>query len=101
MTKNKNIRIESLTEILETLGVKATDEQIAQIVDDFSLHIEMEGEMESYQHVGYKEPCRTCEKLQHELNAVKKERDIYHSNVCKRRNTDDVWIEGDTVMFRP
>jgi hypothetical protein len=99
--KNKDIRIESLTEILETLGVSATPEQISQIVEDFSLHIEMEHEMESYQHVGYVEPCKKCSSLQYELNAVKKERDIYHKNVCQRRKTEDVWIEGDTVMFRP
>lgn len=100
MTKTK-IRIESMTEILETLGVKATEEQVAQIVEDFSLHIEMEGEMESYQHSGYKEPCKQCAKLEYELSAIKKERDIYHKNVCVRRNTEDVWIEGDTVMYRP
>jgi len=101
MAKNTEIRIESLTEILETLGVTATQEQIKQIVEDFSLHIEMEHEMESYQHIGYKEKCSKCEKLEHDLKAVRKERDIYHKNVCIRRKTEDVWIEGDTVMFRP
>lgn len=100
MAKNKEIRIESLTEILETLGVSATQEQIAQIVEDFSLHIEMESEMESYQHVSYKEKCSKCEKLEHELKVVRNERDIYHKNVCTRRKTEDVWIEGDAVMFR-
>lgn len=98
---NKNIRIESLSEIFETLGIIATKEQIEQVVEDFSLHIEMEHEMESYQYIGYKESCSNCKRLENELATVKRERDIYHENVCRRRNTSDVWIEGNDVMFRP
>jgi hypothetical protein len=100
MTRNRDTRIEAMDDILAGLGIKVTPEQIETIVDDFSGHMDMESEMESYAHVGYKEPCRKCERLESQLRSITEERDIYHKNVCIRRKTTDVWIEGDTVMYR-
>lgn len=48
-------RIESLSEILNDVGIYANEEQLKYIAESFSLSIEMEHEMESYQHIEHKE----------------------------------------------
>ena len=92
-------RIESMTEILSELGIVATKEQIKQIVVDFSLNIEMEGELESYQHVGYKEECSKCKQLEYSLSVLRRENEVFSDSVKRRRHASAVWIEGDTVMY--
>ena len=98
MTKTE-IRIECLTEILDEIGLSATPEQIQKIEKDFSLHIEMESEMSSYQHIGFKEECSKCKALESELKDVRKERDVYQNSVKQRRHTDCVWVENGEVMY--
>ncbi len=98
MTKTE-IRIECLTEILDEIGLQAAPEQISKIEKDFSFHIEMESEMSSYQHIGFKEECSKCKALESELKDVRKERDVYQNSVKQRRNTDRVWVENDEVMY--
>lgn len=98
MTKSE-IRIEALNEIFDELGINLTPEQAQKIEKDFSLHIEMESEMSSYQHIGFKEDCKKCASLKSQLDEVKKERDVYHNSVKTRRGASRVWIEGDKVMF--
>lgn len=98
--KRTKERIEALSEIFNDNSIQATEQQIKQIVEDFSNHIEMESEMDSYQHVGHKEVCKNCQSLESKLKSITRERDVYHKSVCKRRGTEDVWIEGDSVMFK-
>jgi len=95
----KEIRIECVSEIFEELGIIATNEQIEKIVDDFSMHIEMEGELDSYQHLGHKEECSNCKRLEVELDEAKRQVEVFTNSVKQRRKTDDVWIEGDSVMY--
>ena len=97
--KNFEIRIECLSEIFSDVGLDATDEQIQQIVKDFSFHIEMEREMDSYQHVGFKEECSKCKLLEYKLEEAAKERDVYKNSVMQRRKARSVWIENDSVMY--
>ena len=92
-------RIETMTEIISELNISATEEQIKKIVSDFSLHIEMENELNSYQHISHEKDCTNCKILQEKLKTITKERDIYHNSVRQRRNTDQVWIEGDSIMY--
>lgn len=96
---NNEIRIEAMSEILYSVGIIATPEQIATIVKDFSFHIDMEREMSSYQHVGFKEECSKCKSLESQLKEVKAERDVYQNSVKQRRHANNVWIEGDTVRY--
>ena len=92
-------RIECLTEILEEAGVKATDEQIKTIAEDFALHLEMESEMNSYQHTGGSNECDKCEQLKRQV--AKKENEIlkYQNSVKKRRNASSVWLDGNDVRY--
>lgn len=96
---NKEIRIECMSDILSEIDVDLTHEQIKKIVDDFSDHIEMENELSSYQHVGFKETCRECESLKYKLKESEKENEVFRKSVKQRRHADHVWIEGDTVKY--
>jgi len=93
------IRIECMSEILQEIGIQVTSEQIEKIVNDFSTHIEMESELDSYQHIGYKEECSRCKTLESKLKDCEKENEVFRNSVKQRRNTDRVWIEGDSVMY--
>jgi len=95
----QEIRIECLSEILEEVGLTASKEQIEKIVNDFSMHLEMENELSSYQHVGYKEECSKCKILEDKLRVLEKENKVFSNSVKQRRKTDIVWIEGDYVMY--
>lgn len=95
-------RIEAMTTILEDMGIKIiSEDQIKELTDSFCLHLEMEAEMDNNSHVFYKRECAECEKLKRDISNQKKIIDVYHNSVCKRRNTEEVWIEGDDVKFRP
>ncbi len=85
-------RIEALAQILQDLGIEISIENIEQITKDFSHHIDMEREMETYAHIGYKEKCSKCEKFQSEINALKKEISCYKDSVKRRNNASEVWI---------
>lgn len=102
----EQIRIEALSQILQEVGLTATEEQIKQIAEDFGYHIEMEREMESHQFFGKNnsiDVCSKCKDLERQLNEAKHAIRIYHNNVCERRNTTDVWIDKSTekVMYNP
>ncbi len=61
---NKDIRVEVMSNILEEHNIILTKEQIESIVDDFSYHLDMEQEMESYSHISsYNEKCSDCEEM--------------------------------------
>lgn len=93
------IRIEVMTEILSEAGVSATPEQIKNITEDFAYHIEMEREMDSYQHIGGKEECRQCKSLEGKIKELEKETEVFRNSVKQRRHAQRVWIEGDSVMY--
>jgi hypothetical protein len=93
----KDERIESLAQILEEHGVVANDEQIANIVDDFSLHIEMEAEMESYGHVDRSGKCDKCEQLQKQLDSERRDSETYRQFIKKEKRADWVGIDNGTV----
>ena len=95
----QTIRIECLSEIFEELGIIATPEQIEKVVVDFSLHLEMENELSSYQHIGFKEDCSNCKKLEYKLKESEMENEVFRKSVMSRRKTDMVWIEDDSVMY--
>lgn len=96
----KSERIECLSEILEEIGVKATDEQIKQIAEDYALHLEMESEMSSYQFVGGSQKCDECERLKKQVAQKENEITKYRNSVKKRRNASDVWLDGDDVIYK-
>lgn len=94
--------IDALAEIFQEHGISVTCEQIESISEDFEGHLDMMREMESHRFLGSKKPeCESCKRLRQELTEMTKQRDIYHKNVCVRRETTDVWIDGETVMYRP
>ena len=92
-------RIECLTEILEEAGVKATDEQIKTIAEDFAFHLEMEREMSSYQHIGGSNECVRCERLKKQVAEKENEVLKYQNSVKKRRNASSVWLDGNDVKY--
>ena len=95
-----NERIESMTEILETIGISANEDQIKQLVEDFSLHIEMEAEMESYKFAGYTEKCNNCDTLKREISGLKYELESYQNGVKKRHPmASHVYIENGEVKY--
>ena len=62
-------------------------------------NIEMENELESYQHTGYKDKCEKCEQLKHKIEQLEKEIEIYNTSVKRRRNANSVWIADNTVYY--
>lgn len=94
-----NIRIEGMAEILETLGIQATNEQVKTIVEDFCLHLEMEREMSSYGNLGYSEPCRECKSLKSKLAELESDNKVFIDSVKDRRNADRVWIQNGEVRY--
>ena len=92
-------RIECLSEILEEIGLKATDEQIKQIAEDYALHLEMESEISSYQFVGGSSKCEKCERLEKQIKQKDSEITKYQNSVKKRRNAESVWLDGDDVRY--
>lgn len=96
----KAIRIEAMTHILSDLGIRLSQADVETIVENFSNHIEMEREMESYRHVGGgKSECDNCKRLTSENKDLKKEVEIYQNSVKQRRHAERVWIEGDSVKY--
>lgn len=95
-------RIEAMQTILDDMGINSlTEDQVKELTKSFLLHLEMEREMQSYQFSVVKSECVECKSLKAELKEANRRVDVYHKNVCERRKTEDVWIEGDRVMFRP
>lgn len=95
----KEIRIECLSEAMSDAGVKATNEQIIEIEEAFSTHIEMESEMDSYQHRGFKEECAECSRLKSKVRELESELEIYKNSVKSRRNATRVWTENGDVHY--
>ena len=98
MTK-KEIRVEALSEILSDESIVATKEQIEKIEDQFSAHIEMEGEMDFNQHRGFYEECHKCASLRAKIAELEQEIEIYKSSVKSRRNASSVWTENGDVFY--
>ena len=93
----KSERIESLSQILEEYGVTANEEQIEKIVDDFSLHIEMEAEMASYGHVDRSGKCDKCEQLQKKLDSERSDSEVYRKFIMKAKRLSWVGVENGTI----
>lgn len=95
-------RIEAMHEILNHLAIEISDSKVKELTEAFTLHLEMEREMSSYQYIPSKHDkgdCSECKSLKYKLEQMTAERDVYHNSVCRRRNTTDVWLEGDDVRF--
>lgn len=93
----QDLREESLSEILETLGIELTKEQISAIAKDFAFSIDMEREMAMTPHIrsSHVETCPKCKSLQAQLNDKEKEVQCYQDSVKRRRNASSVWIGND------
>ena len=100
----KSERIEAMSDILQDLGIELTLEQIERIVEDFSVHIEMEREMSFYSTGGFpskeKSKCKECENLKSEIKRLENREEVFIQNVKRRRNCDEVWIEKGNVMYK-
>lgn len=97
-----DIRIEVMSNLLEDLQIKATPEQIEGLVKDFVLHMEMERELESYQHISHKDPeCKKCKRLEGEIKDLSEQIDIYQEGVRRRRGATHVYVDKltRTVMY--
>lgn len=92
-------RIDAMNEILNDLEISIPEQKVKELTEAFTTHLELEREIQSNQFIGHTNECATCASLKSKLEAITKERDIYHDSVCQRRNTSDVWIENDRVMF--
>ena len=101
METKESIRIEVLAEILESVGLTATEDQLKNISEDFALHLEMENEMDSYAHVGtVRRICSDCKIKESEIEKMKEREEVFVNSVKIRRNAQEVWIEGSSVMYR-
>lgn len=99
MTKEEE-RIEAMSEILNDLEIQLPEDKIKELTDAFTTHLEMEREMDNYQFIGGKSECDECKKKTNEILELKHDIKIYKKSVCDRRKAEDVWIEGDSVMYR-
>lgn len=95
----KNIRNEILADIFEEHGVKATDEQIKNISDDFSMHLESEKEMESYAHININPSCDRCNELEKQLKNEKADSIAYYKFIKKIKNARSVWVNNGIVEW--
>lgn len=93
-------RSEALSEILENMNISLTDIQIKELEEAFSLHIEMEAEMESYQHVSHVEKCIDCDTLKREISNLKSDISSYQDGVKRRHpQASHVYIENGDVKY--
>lgn len=89
-----------MEEILTEWGVSHTREQVTSIIQDFMLHVEMEREIESYQHVGRKETCNKCDAKDAKIKQLEYEISIYQKSVKGRiKRAEHVYIENGTVKY--
>ncbi len=88
-----------MSEILDELDIKVTDEQLNKIVKDFSFHLEMENEMASYATAGNSRECDKCSSLKRQIAELKKEIDVYNNSVKQRRHASAVWIQDGEVKY--
>lgn len=96
----RELRVEAMRDIFENMGLSISAEDAAKISDDFSHHIDMEREMQSYQHVSTSSAkCDKCEILKREIKELEAQNKVYNNSVKSRRKAERVWIEGDTVMY--
>lgn len=93
-------RLEALAEILENMNINLNNIQIKELEEAFSVHIEMEAEMESYQHIRHNEKCLNCETLKKEISGLRYEVEIYQEGVKKRHpRASYVYIEDGDVKY--
>jgi hypothetical protein len=95
----ESIRIDCMSEILEELGISASNEQIKEIVDLFVGHLEFENEQDFNQFSGSVIECDKCKSMVSKINQLNSEIEIYKTSVKNRRKTDNVWIENGEVMY--
>ncbi len=92
--------LEAITEIFSIVGVEATDKQMQEIAEGYEQHIDCMREMQSYQFISSaNKSCDRCEILKQEIQALKKNIEIYQNSVKRRHKADRVWLEGDSVMY--
>lgn len=93
----ENQRIDCLTEILEEIGLKATEEQVKRIAEDYALHLEMENEISSYGHIDASQTRNDCERLKRELSAEKVDSEKYREFIKKDKKASYVGIHNGVV----
>jgi len=102
MTQREEIRIEAMEDILNSLGIVATIEQITTISEDYAHHLEIEGDMDFNQHINTsdnKEKCEKCDTLQKQILDLEGDIQTYKNSVKKRRCASSVWLDGNLVRY--
>ncbi len=94
---NQEIRIECMSELFYEQGIAASTKQIEQIIEGFALHLEMENESASYQHVDKNPTCEKCEKHKKEIIRLKLEVGIYNEHIVKANKLDFAYIKNGKV----
>ncbi len=89
----KDWNIEALSEIFSQRGVEATSEQIEGVCEDFTYHLSMMSEMDSYQHDRGKE----VNPLQAEVDRLKHELDVVSRALGDKVGSRFLRVEGNTV----
>ena len=86
------MRVELMSEILLEHNIKATDEQISCIVNDFCGFIEFETEMSMNSHVNttQKQPEDVSE-LKQEIERLNRELAVFKQGIEKRLNKQDLY----------
>jgi len=82
-----------LSEIFSQRGIEATSEQIEGVCEDFTYHLSMMDEMDSYQYIGGKE----VNPLQAEVDRLKHELYVVSRAFGDRVGSRFLRIDGDTV----
>lgn len=97
--RNSKENTEVMQEILELLGITATEEQAQKIAEDFTLHLEMMREVSSTPFIGGIKTCDKCNSYKSEIKRIEEVIEVYKNSVKERRNAEHVWTENGTVMY--
>ncbi len=93
----ENIRTQILAELMDEVGIKATEDQIKSIAKDFAGSLEFETEMDIYSHVGGAIECEQCASFKSEVKILKIENDAYNMVIKKITKADAVWVDNGVV----
>lgn len=84
--------IELIREIFHDAGVKADDEDMQYIFDQFEIDAQNSSDLYSDSSL-YSSTCTKCERLEYELSEAKHELNCYRESVKQRRGASSVWVD--------
>lgn len=91
---------EAMAEILAELGIKMPEGTVKQLTDAYDNHLTCMADMQFERHRGGSDFCPHCNAKSEALASAMKQIEVFKNSVKRRRGCDEVWIEGEDVMWK-